>query len=191
MRTRHANLYDVGRWRRNRTLLVLPATVFFLVTLFSATLPGSAKGGGQVYSLVSAFLFAAAAALWSRQRLSNIAVDGEDLVVRVMFNRVRIPLSEVRQVRVARLRSRFGKPDRMRALPRPRARWLDVEAVFIRLDSEAKQLIKLTRLLGARCLDGRDMVVPVTEPQALAAEIEAARPAPLAVTGARKGRRRR
>ena len=191
MRTRHANLYDVERWRRNRTLLLLPATVFFLVTLFSNVLPGAAGGGTQFFTLVSAFLFAAAAALWSRQRLGGLAVEGDDLVARVMFNRVRIPLADVRQVRVAKLRSRFGKPERMKRLPRPRARWLDVEAVIIRLDSEAKQLIKLTRLLGSRCLEGRDLIVPVADPQALAAAIEAGRPAPVAVAAPRRGRRRR
>src|SRR5437899_2564239 len=130
MRSRHINLYDVERWRRNRTLLLLPATVFLLVTLFSNTLPGAGGGSTQIFSLMSAFLFAIAAALWTRQRTSGLVVEGEELVARVMFNRVRIPLGDVRQVRVARLRSRFAKPERQKALPRPRAKWLDVEAVF-------------------------------------------------------------
>jgi len=191
MRIRHANLYDVERWRRNRTILLLPATVFGLVTLFTSTLRGAAGSGTQFYSLVSAFLYAGAAALWTRRRLSYLGVEGDQLLVRVMFNRVRIPLTEVRQVRVAKLRSKFGKPERRRVLPRPKDRWLEREALIVRLEAEPRALIKLTRLLGARCLDGRDLVVPVANPRDLAAEIEAARPAPEPVAPARRGRRRR
>jgi hypothetical protein len=190
---RYAILYDVERWRKNRTILLFPATVFILVTIFSATLRNG--GSTSFYSLVGAFLYALAASFWTRQRFSYLSVDGDDLVVRVMVGRQRIPLSQVRRARVARLASKFSRPEKRRFLPRPRNHWLETDAVIVRLDSDAQDLVRLARLVGSRCLDGNDLVVPVADPAALVAEIEEHRPAPApvaaAVVAAKRSRRRR
>jgi hypothetical protein len=191
MPRRHHILYDVVRWRRNRTWLLFPAMVCLLVTVFGSAIR-SDGGSTQLYSLAGAFLFALALTLWTRQRFSYLAVEGEDLVVRVAMARYRLPLSQVRRARVARLASKFSRADRSRLLPRPRQQWLEREAVVARLDSDAAELIKLRRLLGARCLDGNDLVVPVADPAGLVADIEEHRPtAPAAATAPRRPRRKR
>jgi len=187
MTSHHAILYDVERWRGWRTWLLFPATVCLLVSVFVPTL----KGGQvpQLTSLTGAFLFALAASFWTRQRFTYVGVEGGDLVIRVFLMRQRIPLSEVRSVKIARLASRFARPERQRALPRPAHRWLQREAVIVRLETEPQRLVRLTRMLGARCMDGRDLVVPVSDPQRFVAEIEEARPEP--APAVRRGRRRR
>jgi hypothetical protein len=191
---RHAILYDVERWRKNRTILLFPAMVFVLVTIFSSTLRSNGSST-SLYSIVGAFLFALAASFWTRQRFSYLSVDGDNLVVRVMAGRQRIPLSEVRRAKVARLASKFARPEKRRYLPRPRNRWLDTDAVIIRLDSDAEDLVRLARLVGARCLDGNDLVVPVVDPERLVADIEEHRPVPVHAAGtavaAKRSRRRR
>lgn len=189
---RHAILYDVERWRKNRTILLLPGTVFLMVTIFSTTLRSNG-GSTSFYSLVGAFLYALAASFWTRQRFSYVAVDGDHLALRMMLSRQRIPLSDVRRGRVARLASKFSRPERKRLLPRPRERWLERDAVILRLDTAVQDLVKLSRLLGPRGLDGNDLILVVADPDALLAEIEAARPAPAPapVVAARPRRRRR
>jgi hypothetical protein len=189
---RYAILYDVERWRKNRTILLFPATVFVLVTIFSATLRNG--GSTSFYLLVGAFLYALALSFWTRQRFSYLSVDGDDLVVRVMAGRQRIPLSEVRRARVARLASKFSRPEKRGFLPRPRNHWLETDAVIVRLESDAQDLVRLARLVGSRCLDGNDLVVPVADPAALVAEIEEHRPAhgvAAATVAAKRSRRRR
>jgi len=191
MQNRHANLYDVERWRGWRTWLLYPATVCLLVTILTPVLRHDQASNTSAFSLMGAFLYALAASFWARQRFSGISVEGDQLVVRVLLNRFRVPLAEVRSAKVARLESKFSRPDRMRALPRPARRWLDREAVVLRLDSDAAALVRLSRLLGPRCVDGRDLVVPVTAPQALVDEIAAHSPAPAPKAAQPRRRRRR
>lgn len=78
---RHPILYDVDRWRRYRTWLLLPATVCAMTALLTSLLHPS-SGSAFVYAVVSAALFAIATSLWTRQRFSYLARDGDSLVVR-------------------------------------------------------------------------------------------------------------
>jgi hypothetical protein len=184
MRSRHAVLYDVARWRRWRTWLLLPATISLLVTVLTPLLRPGAAGSTSLYTT----FYAVAASLWTRQRFAAVGVDGDALVVQVLAGKQRIPLSEVRSVRVMRLGSKFPTAQRRRVLPHPAKEWVDREAVVVRLESDPKVLIRIARLLGPRCVDGRDLVVPVADPERLVEEIAAARPA---VVPAARGRRRR
>lgn len=188
MRSRHAVLYDVARWRRWRTWLLLPATISLLVTVLTPLLRPGAAGSTSLYSVTAATFYAVAASLWTRQRFAAVGVDGDALVVQVLAGKQRIPLSEVRSVRVMRLGSKFPTPQRRRVLPHPVKEWIDREAVVVRLESDPKVLVRIARLLGPRCVDGRDLVVPVADPERLVEEIAAARPA--VVPAARRRRRR-
>ncbi len=191
MPQRHPLLYDVERWRQWRLRLLLLGAVCFLPSL----LPGMRQGPNgtlaQFYSLLGAFLFALALMFWLRSRYSYMTVDGDELVIRIAVSgRQRIPLSEIRRARLVRLRSVFDKPPMVRMLPRPQAKWLDREALMLRVEGEAVDLVRLRRLLGARCVIGRDLVVPVVDGPALLGEIESRIAPPPVAAGSRRRKRR-
>lgn len=190
--TRHAILYDLSRWRRNRLWLLLPAAAFYgFGLLVSVARPQDATAVAWV--LMGSILLALASAFWIRQRFCDLRVHGADLVVRIAVVRRLIPLHQVRRARVARLGSILSTPERRRLLPRggPRvvAQWLDTDALVIRL-GDAVDMARLRRAVGRRCLLERDLVVPVVDAQGLLEEIEAARPAPAPAAPASKRRRR-
>jgi hypothetical protein len=185
--TRHANLYDLRRWRKNRTLLLATGTGFLVITV-AGTVLRPQQSIGQLYGLVGSMAYAIAAALWVRQRWSYLMVDGDQLVVRAVSVRQRVALSEVGRVRVSTLRAIFNSPQRRRLIGRRAP--LDTGAVVVRID-DATMLLRLRRILGRRCIVERDLVVPVENPEGLAGEIEAGRPARAQAVHGRRGRRRR
>jgi hypothetical protein len=194
MPQRHHLLYDVERWRRWRLRLLLLATVCLLPAMIIGTRSSSNAGLIQFYTLISAFLFALAFAFWLRARFSWAQVDDDALVIRVALSgKRRIPLAEMRRAKVGKLRSAFDRPEKQRLLPRPTAGWLDREALMVRLDEDAVDLVKLRRLVGARCVLGRDLVLPVVGSPELLGDIESRiapqRPAATAGGGRRRKRR--
>jgi hypothetical protein len=189
---RHAILYDVDRWRRFRLPLLLFATACLLATLLQPLLQhGKSAGGTAPLSFLGAAFYGFAFNFWLRQRYSTLAVEGGDLVIRRTGMSQRIPLAEVRRARVARVSATANKPERRRVLPRPVARWLDTEALTLRLDTPAEQLVKLRRLLGRQFLFENDLVVPVVDAEGLLREIEEAMPRPDPAPPAARRRRRR
>jgi hypothetical protein len=192
---RHAILYDIDRWRRFRLPLLLLATGFLLATLLEPVLAHGKGGGGggstAPLSFAGAALYGFAFNFWLRQRFSTLAVEGDTLVVRRTGMSHRIPLTEVRRARVARISATVNKPERRRVLPRPVAKWLETEALTLRLDTPADQLVKLRRLLGKQFLFENDLVVPVADAEGLLREIEEGRPRPEPAPGAPRRRRRR
>jgi hypothetical protein len=192
---RHAILYDIDRWRRFRLPLLLLATGFLLATLLEPVLSHGKGGGGggstAPLSFAGAALYGFAFNFWLRQRFSTLAVEGDTLVVRRTGMSHRIPLTDVRRARVARISATVNKPERRRVLPRPVAKWLETEALTLRLDTPADQLVKLRRLLGKQFLFENDLVVPVADAEGLLREIEEGRPRPEPVPGAPRRRRRR
>jgi hypothetical protein len=190
---RHAILYDIDRWRRFRLPLLLLATGFLLATLLEPVFNhGKAGGGGTApLSFAGAALYGFAFNFWLRQRFSTLAVEGDTLVVRRTGMSHRIPLTEVRRARVARVSATVNKPERRRVMPRPVAKWLDTEALTLRLDTPADRLVKLRRLLGKQFLFENDLVVPVADAEGLLREIEEGRPRPEPAPGAPRRRRRR
>jgi hypothetical protein len=189
---RHAILYDVDRWRRFRLPLLLLATGCLLATMLEPLLQhGRGAAGTAPLSFVGAAFYGFAFNFWLRQRFSTLAVEGEDLVIRRTGMSQRIPLAEVRRARVARVSATANKPERRRVLPRPVARWLETEALTLRLDTPAEQLVKLRRLLGRQFLFENDLVVPVVDVEGLLREIEAAMPRPEPAPPAARRRRRR
>jgi len=193
MPQRHPLLYDVERWRRWRWRLLLLATV----CLLPAMVPGvrsSNSGLVQFYLLLGAFLYALAFVFWMRARFSWARVEDGALVIRVALSgRQRIPLESMRRAKLGKLRGVFDRPEKQRALPRPHAAWLDREALMVRLDDDAGDLVRLRRLVGPRCLIGRDLVLPVTDGPGLLSDV-ASRLAPLrppAATGGGGRRRKR
>jgi len=181
MPQRHPLLYDVERWRHWRLRLLLLAAVCLLPAVVIGT-KGSQGGLIQFYMLVSAFLFALAFAFWLKARFSWARVEDDALVIRVALSgKQRIPLEQMRRAKLARLRSVFDRPEKQRLLPRPRERWLDTETLLVRLDEEGIDLVRLRRLLGARCLIGRELVLPVVGGPQLLGDIQS-RLAPRLVT---------
>ena len=166
---RHPNLYDVERWRRYRTWLLLPATVFAMTALFTTLLKPS-SGGAFGYAVVSVGLFAFATSLWTRQRFTYLSCEEGALVVRTMAAVRRLGPGEIDRARVVRLGAVFGRPGRRAALPRPVERWLDTAAISVRLSDDV-DLRALRRVAGARCVVDDLLVVPVADPQGLLAEL--------------------
>jgi hypothetical protein len=169
---RHPLLYDVERWRRWRLRLLALATVCLMPALIIGT--KSANGGlVQFYLLISAFLYALALVFWIRARFSWARVEGDALVIRVALSgRQSIPVSTMHRARLAKLRSVFDRPEKVRALPRPHNVWLDREALTVRLDEDAGDLVRLRRLVGPRSLIGRDLVLPVVDGPGLLGELD-------------------
>jgi len=190
MPQRHPLLYDVERWRHWRLRLLLLAAVCLLPAVVIGT-KGSQGGLIQFYMLVSAFLFALAFAFWLKARFSWARVEDDALVIRVALSgKQRIPLEQMRRAKLARLRSVFDRPEKQRLLPRPRERWLDTETLLVRLDEDGIDLVRLRRLLGARCLIGRELVLPVVGGPQLLGDIQS-RLAPLPAATGGGGRRRK
>jgi len=187
---RHPLLYDVERWRRWRLRLLGLATVCLLPALLIGT--KSSNGGLiQFYLLVSAFLYALALVFWIRARFSWARVEDDALVIRVALSgKQSIAVSQMRRAKLAKLRSVFDRPEKLRALPRPHAAWLDREALTVRLDEDAGDLVRLRRLVGPRSLIGRDLVLPVVDGPGLLGDIES-RLAPLRAPTTTGGGRRR
>ena len=190
MPQRHPLLYDVERWRHWRLRLLLLAVVCLLPAVIIGT-RGAQAGLIQLYMLISAFLFALAFAFWMKARFSWARVEDDALVIRVALSgKQRIPLEQMRRAKLARLRSVYDRPEKQRLLPRPRERWLDRETLLVRLDEEGIDLVRLRRLVGPRCLLGRELVLPVVGGPELLGDIES-RLAPLRAPAATGGRRRK
>ena len=190
---RHAILYDIDRWRRYRLPLFVLATAFLGATLVAPAFNHGKSGGPATapLSFAGAALYGFAFNFWLRQRFSSLAVEGEDLVVRRTGMKQRVPLAEVRRARIARISATANRPERRRVLPRPQARWLETEALTLRLDTPADQLVRLRRLLGRQYLFENDLVVPVTDAVGLLQDIEAGMPRPEPGPAPARRRRRR
>jgi hypothetical protein len=193
MPQRHPLLYDVERWRQWRFRLLGLAVVCLLPALLAGLQPARSNPAvTQVYGLAAAFLFALALMFWLRARSSYIQIDGDELVIRVAVSgKQRIPLAELRRARLAKLRSFFDKPEMKRVRPRPYPKWADREALVLRIEGDAVDLVRLRRLLGPRCVLGRDVVVPVVDGPGLLREIEALIAPPRAAPGGGGTSRRR
>ena len=192
---RHALLYDIDRWRRYRWPLFILATAFLFATLLAPAFghgrSGAATTATAPLSFAGAALYGFAFNFWLRQRFSSLAVEGDDLIVRRTGMKYRIPLTDVKRARVARISATANKPERRRILPRPAAKWLETEALTLRLDTPADQLVRLRRLLGRHYLFENDLVIPVTDPEGLLRDIEDAMPKPDPGTAPARRRRRR
>jgi hypothetical protein len=175
MPQRHPLLYDVERWRQWRFRLLGLAAVSLVTVALTTLRPASGNATiVQLYSLLAAFLLALALMFWLRARGSYIAVDDDELLIRVAVSgRQRVPLSEVRRARLVKLRAFFDKPEMKRLQPRPYRKWEDRDALVLRVEGDAVDLVRLRRLLGAKCVLGNDLVVPVAGGAELLAEIEA------------------
>jgi hypothetical protein len=166
---RHPILYDVERWRKYRTWLLLPATVFAFTAAFLTILKPTA-GGAVGYAVVSACLFAVASSLWTRQRFTYLAREDDQLVIRSMASTRRLGNDDIDRARLIRLSAVFHRPERRRLLPRPAERWMATEAISVRLRDGA-DLRALRRVVGPRCVIDDLLVVPVVDATGLYAEI--------------------
>jgi hypothetical protein len=189
---RHPILYDVERWRRYRTWLLLPATLFALTSVLLSVLKPTA-GSAFGYAVVAVALFAIASSLWTRQRFTFLAREDDMLVIRTMAASRRLGPSDIERARIARLSAVFHRPERRRLLPRPTDRWLATEAITLRLRDGVDRRA-LARLVGSRCVVDDLLVVPVVDPDGLLAELvqHVCPPHPVAGGGGarRRGRRR-
>ena len=188
---RHPILYDVERWRRYRTWLLLPATVFALTGVLLSVLRPTA-GGSLGYAVVAAALYAVASSLWTRQRFTYLVRENDRLVIRTMAGSRRLGGADIDRARLIRLSAVFNRPDRRRLLPRPTDRWLATEAISLRL-RDGVDLRALRRVVGPRCVVDDLLVVPVADAGGLLAEVvkHVSPPPPVATSGGRRRRARR
>jgi hypothetical protein len=190
---RHALLYDVERWRRYRLPLAIFGTACLVATIVAPALHRNPAqlAGTQPVSLLGAAFYGFLLNFWLRQRYSNLSVEGENLVARRVGTTVRLPLARVRRARIARVSAIVNRPERRRVLPRPAARWLEEEALILRLDVDASDLVRLRRLLGRQYVFESDLVAPVADPQGLLHDIQENSPRPDPPAAASRRRRRR
>jgi hypothetical protein len=188
---RHPILYDVERWRRYRTWLLLPATVFAMTSVFLTVLKPTA-GGAFGYALVSAALFAVASSLWTRQRFTFLVREGDALVIRTMASSRRLRAADIERPKVVRLASVFHRPERRSLLPRPTDRWLATDAISMRLGDGVDRR-GLRRMIGPRCVVDDILIVPVVDPGGLLDDLleHVCPPRPVAAGGPRRRGRRR
>ena len=166
---RHQILYDVERWRRYRTWLLLPATVFVMTAVFLTVLKPQ-TGGALGYAVAAVALLAFATSLWTRQRFSYLAREGDVLVIRTMAAHRSLGAADIERARVAKLSTVFHRPERRHLLPRPAERWLPTPALMITLTGGVDERA-LTRILGARGVVDGTLVLPVDNPEGLLEEI--------------------
>jgi hypothetical protein len=189
---RHPILYDVERWRKYRSWLLFPATVFALTGVFLSVFKPTA-GGAFGYAVVAAALYAVASSLWTRQRFTYLVREGDELVVRTLAASRRLGGADIDRARLIKLAAVFQRPERRRLLPRPTERWLATEAISLRL-REGVDLRGLRRVVGQRCIVDDLLVVPVVDADGLFAELVAhvCPPKPVIAGGGqrRRGRRR-
>jgi hypothetical protein len=151
-----------------------------------------AAGAGFGYSVVAVGLFAVASSLWTRQRFTYLARDGDHLLIRTMAASRRLGAADIDRARVIRLSAVFGRPERQRLLPRPTERWLVKEAISIRLSDEV-DVRSLRRVVGPRCIVDDLLVVPLDDPEALFADLvqHVCPPRPVVTSAGPRRRRRR
>jgi hypothetical protein len=189
---RHPILYDVERWRKYRTWLLLPATVFALTAAFLTVLKPT-SGGALGYAVIAACLYAVASSLWTRQRFTYLSCEDEQLVVHAMASTRRLGNDDIDRARLIRLSAVFHRPERRHLLPRPADRWLATEAISVRL-RDSVDLRALRRVVGPRCVFDDLLVVPVVDAGGLVADVVKhvcpPRPVVAAAGQRRRGRRR-
>jgi hypothetical protein len=190
---RHALLYDIERWRRFRLPLLVLGTACLAGVILAPVLHNGGSSGTSPLSFLGAGFYGLAFNFWLRVRYSYLAVEAEkgNLVVRRPGVTMRLPLSDVRRARVGRVSVIANRPERQRQLPRPQHRWLAEEALIVRLDIEATDLVKLRRVLGKSYVFESDLVAPVIDPHGLLRDIEEAMPRPEPTPQGPRRRRRR
>jgi hypothetical protein len=166
---RHPILYDVERWRRYRTWLLLPATVFALTAVFLTVLKPT-SGGAVGYAVVAACLYAVASSLWTRQRFTYMAREEDTLVIHAMATTRRLGGDDIDRARLIRLSAVFNRPERRQLLPRPTEHWLAKDAISVRLRAGVDQQA-LRRTVGRRCVIDDVLVVPVVDAAGLVADV--------------------
>lgn len=188
---RHLILYDVERWRKYRTWLLLPATVFALTAVFLTVLKPT-SGGAFGYAVIAAGLYAVASSLWTRQHFTYLVCEDDQLVIHALAATRRLRNEDIERARLIRLSAVFHRPERRRLLPRPAERWLATEAISLRLRDNV-DLRALRRVAGPRCVVEDMLVVPVIDAQGLFADIvkHVCPPRPVAAAAAPRRRARR
>ncbi len=188
---RHPILYDVERWRKYRTWLLLPGTVFALTAVF-LTLLKPTSGGAAGYAVIAACLYAVASSLWTRQHFTFLSCEGDQLVIHAMASTRRLGSDDIERAKLIRLSAVFHRPDRRRLLPRPAERWLATDAISVRL-RDTVDLRALRRVVGPRCVIDDLLVVPVLDAGGLCAEVAAhvCPPRPVVSAGNQRRRSRR
>jgi hypothetical protein len=190
MGARHPILYELRRWQRFRMLLLFSATIAILTSLFITLWRPAAAGAAGEFLVIATGLYSLAMSFWLRQRFSYASFDGERITVRMMFLRERLPVEDVRRLKVMRLLGAFEKPERRRYQPRPRHRWIDDDALVVRVAEERAQRVR--RVLGRRAVFDDEVILPVADAAGLGADVQAAlRPSPSPAHAGRRQRKRR
>ncbi len=188
---RHPILYDVERWRKYRTWLLLPATVFALTAVFLTVLKPT-SGGAVGYAVIAACLYAVASSLWTRQHFTYLAREDDKLVIHAMASTRWLGADDIDRARLIRLSAVFNRPERRHLLPRPIDHWLATDAISVRL-GDGVDLRALRRVVGPRCVVDDVLVVPVVDAAGLVADVvkNVCPPPPVQAAGHRRRNRRR
>jgi hypothetical protein len=106
-------------------------------------------------------------------RASYLSVEDSGLRVRNGVRSATVPYTAVARVRKQALEAAFTAPDRRRYVNRFVRRLAREPAVYIRIEKrQAAVAQELEKRLGRRFVHGLDLVLPITDPEGLMAEVK-------------------
>jgi len=175
--TKHQMLIARQNWRTYRTMFMAVSLVYVGVGYAQSSGIRFLSSGNPRASAAVTFSFAlifllALPFLYFYSRLSYVVFDPDYLVVHFPIRRVAVPYTDVEKVRIDTMEHLFDRPDRRR-LNRGAIRKLASErTICVRIRDDEDVLRRLRRRLGARHVLERELVMPMSEPDAAVATMK-------------------
>ena len=152
--------YAIQRWDDAKWFIGSFVIVLLGLTVYSILVHRSSLTYVIVLFMEVVFLLG----LWTFRRTSYLEIGDEGLRVRYLLTRLELPFTAVTRVRKQPLGVAFQPAERRRYVNRFVRRLSRDPAVYIRLDRRESELIEeVTRRLGARMVNGADLILPLTD----------------------------
>lgn len=152
--------YAIQRWDDAKWFIGSFVVVLLGLTVYSILAHRSSLTYVIVLFMEAVFLLG----LWTFRRTSYLEIGDEGLRVRYLLTRLELPFTAVTRVRKQPLGVAFQPAERRRYVNRFVRRLSRDPAVYIRLDRRESELIEeVTRRLGARMVNGADLILPITD----------------------------
>jgi hypothetical protein len=152
--------YAIQRWDDAKWFIGSFVGVLLALTIYSIAVHRSSVT--YVIVLVIEVLFLLG--LWTFRRTSYLEIGDEGLRLRYLLTRLELPFTAVTRVRKQPLGVAFQQADRRRYVNRFVRRLSRDPAAYIRIDRRERELIEeVTRRLGARMVNGADVILPITD----------------------------
>ena len=161
--------YAIQRWDDAKWFIGSFVVVLLALTAYSIAVHKSSLTFLIVLLMEMVFLLG----LWTFRRTAYLEIGEQGLRVRYLLTRLELPFAAVTRVRKQPLGVAFQPADRRRYVNRFVRRLARDPAVYIRLDRRESELIQeVTRHLGARMVNGADVILPITDVDAFLAAVK-------------------